>query len=64
MFISNLSDFAKKDDLLNVFLKLRTANTWLYKCLKSNVYENPSRVDILKGPKHVRNLYDSSFITF
>ena len=46
------------------FWNYELQNTWLDICLKSNVCENPSRVGILNGPKHVWNLYDSSFITF
>ena len=37
---------------------------WLDKCLKSPVSEHPSKVNMLKGPKHCLNLGDSSFIDF
>ena len=37
---------------------------WLYNCLKSLVSGNPSRVKMLKGPKHCLNLHESTFIIF
>ena len=45
-----------------VFPKLQTAKTWLEKSLKSPVSEHPLIVNILKGPKHCRNLQGSTFI--
>ena len=56
--------FEKKNMTLKayVFPKLQTAKTWLEKSLKSPVSEHPLIVNILKGPKHCRNLQDSTFI--
>ena len=46
------------------FPKLRTLKTWLHKCLKSAVLEEPSTSNIVKGAKFRRNLHDSTFIIF
>ena len=35
-----------------VFPKLRTLKTWLDKCLKSPVLEDPSRRNMVNVPKH------------
>ena len=51
-----LKDFA--------YLKLRTANTWLNKCRKSAVLEDPSTGSMVKGTKYGWNLHDSNFFIF
>ena len=38
--------------------------TWLDKCLKSRVLEDPSRSNMVSGPKHCWNLNDSAFTIF
>ena len=38
--------------------------TWLDKCLKSRVSEDPSRSNMVSGPKHCWNLNDSAFTIF
>ena len=38
--------------------------SWLYKCLKSSVSEDPLRSDMVSGPKHCWNLKDSTFTIF
>ena len=35
---------------------------WLDKCLKSPVLEDPSKSNMVNGPKHCSNLHDSTFI--
>ena len=48
-----LNIFKKKETLIaDVFLNLRTPKTWLDKCLKSFVSEDPSTSNIVNGPKH------------
>ena len=47
-----------------VFPKLRTLKTWLNKCLKSLVSENPSTSNVGKVPKQCWNLYHRLFIIF
>ena len=55
----------KKMTLMDfVFPKLRTAKTWLDKCLKSFVAENISTSNMLNGSKHCSNLHHSTFIIF
>ena len=44
------------------FRNYRLSNTWLDHSLKSAVSEYPSTVNMLKGPKHLWNLHDSTFI--
>ena len=46
------------------FPKLRTPKTWLDKCLKSPVWENPSIRKMVNRPKHSWNLHRSTFIIF
>ena len=47
----------KKMTLIDfVFPKLRTVKTWLDKCLKSNVSEDPLKSSIENGLKHCWNL--------
>ena len=47
-----------------VFSKLRTLKTWLDKCLKSPVSEDPSTSNMVNVPKHYWNLHHSTFIIF
>ena len=47
-----------------VFPKLRTAKTWLDKCLKSFVSEDISTSNMVNGPKNCSNYRDSTFIIF
>ena len=45
--------FEKKMTLIDfVFPKLRTPKTWLDKCPKSPVSEDPSKSNIVKWPQH------------
>ena len=46
------------------FRKYRLRNTWLNKCLKSRVLEDPSTKDMANGLKHSCNLNDSTFTIF
>ena len=46
------------------FQNYRLRKTWLDKYPKSHVSEHHSTVNMLKKPKHLRNLHDSTFITF
>ena len=47
-----------------VFSKLRTLKTWLDKCLKSPVSEDPSTSNMVNVRKHYWNLHHSTFIIF
>ena len=47
-----------------VFPKLRTLKTWLDKCLKSPVSEDPSTRNMLNVPKSCYNLHHSAFVIF
>ena len=52
-----LNVLKKKITLIDfVFLKLRTPKTWLDKCLKSPVLEDPSTSNMVDIPKHCSNL--------
>ena len=42
----------------------RLSKTWLDHSPKSAVLEHPSIVNMLKGPKHLWNLHESTFIIF
>ena len=46
------------------FQNYRLSKTWLDHSLKGAVSEHPSTVNMLKGPKHLRNLQESIFIIF
>ena len=48
--------------IANVFPKLKTLKTWLDHFLKSVVSEYPLAVNMLKGPKDLWNLHESTFI--
>ena len=47
-----------------VFPTLRTPKTWLDKCLKSTVSEDPSTSNMVKVPKHCSNLHRITFIKY
>ena len=42
----------------------RLPKTWLDHSLKSAISEHPSSVNMLNGPKHLRNLNEGIFIRF
>ena len=44
------------------FLTYGLRKTWLYKCLKIPVSEDPSTSNMVNGPKDCWNLSDSNFI--
>ena len=46
------------------FRKYRLRNTWLHKCLKSRVLEDPSTEKMANGSKNCRNLNGSTFTIF
>ena len=46
-----LNIFKKKTLIADVFLNLRTPKTWLDKCLKSPVSEDPSTSNMVNGTK-------------
>ena len=50
--------------LLMHFQNYRLRKTWLDKCLRGLVSEDPSLSDMVNGPKHCWNLHGSSFIVF
>ena len=47
-----------------VFPKLRTLKTWLDKCLKNPVPDDPSTSNMVNVPKHCWNLHHITFILF
>ena len=47
-----------------VFLNLGTPKTWLDKCLKTLLSEDPSRSNMGNGAKHCWNMKDSNFTRF
>ena len=47
-----------------VFRKYHLRKTWLDKCLKSRVSEDPSTDNMANGSKHCYNLNDSTFAIF
>ena len=49
--------------IANVFPKLHTVKTWVDHFIKSAVRTSLA-VNMLKGTKHLRNLYERSFIIF
>ena len=60
-----LNLFEKKMIVIaNVFARLQTVKTWVDHSLKSVVSEHPWAVNTLKGPKHLWNLHESTFIIF
>ena len=50
--------------IANVFPTLQTVKTWLDHSLKGTVSENPFAVNMLKGPKHLLNPHESTFVKF
>ena len=46
------------------FQNYRLHKKWLDKCLKTPVSDDPSTSNMVNGPKHIRNLDDSSFTIF
>ena len=44
------------------FRNYRLSNTWLDRSLRSAVSEYPLRNNMLKGPKHLWNPFESTFI--
>ena len=46
------------------FIYYRLSKTWLHHSLKYAVSEDPVTVKMLKGPKHLRNLHESTFTIF
>ena len=61
----NFKHFEKKMTLIAfVFWKLLTPKTWLDKCLKSPVSEDPSTSNMADVPKHCWNLHHTIFIIF
>ena len=48
----------------NIFPKLKTVKTWVDHSLKTVVSEHSLDVNMLKGPKNLCNLQESTFIIF
>ena len=46
------------------FCIYRIGKTWLDKCLKSQVSDDPSTSDMVNRPKHCLYLNESSFTTY
>ena len=46
------------------FRKYGQRKTWLGKCLKSPVLEEPLRSNVVNGPKHCLNLNGTTFTIF
>ena len=64
-FSSNCEPFEKKMTLIAfVFSKIRTLKTWLDKCLKGPVSEDPSTSNMVNVPKHRSHLDHMIFIIF
>ena len=59
-------NFEKKrwPSYLKYFRNYPLRKTWLDKCLKYRVSEDPSKNNIVKEPKHCWNLNDSTFTIF
>ena len=52
-FRLNFEHLEKKMTLIAyVFWKLQTVNIWLEKCLKSQVWEDPLKSNMVNGPRH------------
>ena len=62
----NFEHFEKRKMALTAFVVqiLRTLKTWLGKCLKSPISEEPPRTNVVNVPKHCWNLHHSIFIRF
>ena len=50
--------------IANVFPKLQSVQTCVNNSIKSAVSEHPLTVNMLKGPKHLGNLHEKTFIMF
>ena len=50
--------------IANVYPKLQSVKTWVNDSIKSAVSEHPLTVNMLKGPKHLGNLHEKTFIIF
>ena len=46
------------------FRNYESRKPWLYKCIKSLVSEDPSKSNIVNGPKHCSNLNHSTISIF
>ena len=46
------------------FRNYKLPKTWLEKCLKSPISEDPSTRNMVNGLKHSLNLHESTFIIF
>ena len=61
----NFDYFEQKITLIDfVFPKLRTPKTWLDKCLKSPVSEDPANRNIVNEPKNCCHLHHSTITIF
>ena len=62
----NLKYFEKKNMTLTAFVfpKLRTLKTWLDKCLKSPVSEDPLTSNMVNVSNYCLNLHHNTFIIF
>ena len=47
-----------------VFPKLQTLKTWLDKCVKSSVFEDPLTSNMINAPNHCSNLHQRPSIIF
>ena len=64
-FRLNVEYFEEKNTLTAyVFSKLQALKTWLDKCLKSPVSEDPLTINMVNVPKHCWNLHHSTLIIF
>ena len=61
-YIKGWTFFYKKMSLINYFRNYWLRKTWLIKCIKCPVSENPSAVNILTSPKNCCNLQKITFI--
>ena len=63
-FALNFEYFRKKmPSELMYFPNYRPLRTWLDKCVKGPVWEEPSTCAMVNGPKHWLNLNESAFIS-
>ena len=58
--------FSKKrwSSQLMYFRNYRLSKTWIDHSLKRASSEHPSTINMLKGPKHLKNIHESTFIRF
>ena len=75
LFLNFFVHFSNLHQILNIFKKRWPSylmyfrnygprKTWLDKCLKGPVWEDPSTGNMVNGPKHWFNLNDSTFTIF